>query len=835
MFAKAAASASVPVIKGGVYLDSFDAKFIQYKAALMRLTEIMRLLKVLENSLSKNTKEKTIIPLMNYILTLCQGPLYNVSPVLRKRLELLSEFKLVKLNDVNPVLSTAPIDLTVEFPEVVEDAELYKGKLYDAELQQKLLKSLVKITQNASLIYNKKIRQIVMERNANRPADISGRPVPLDEASVEDLLQPAEVTIALDLAVLITDFDNDTTFKYYHKLTLQVLTKFKEHMNEKVLPAIRNYQTALRTFSKAKGINYSKAILNLPYWQNTMHRVFSLLLRVKYLLDITKALVRQLYIPNREFLHQKNTMLLSKNVYEYQELLKKLEIVCFESDLTKDITEKLELYSKQGSMFPVQANNIIDAYNNGVSKAMIVMKTTLQHLDTWCLIWKFVQENSLSENTLAGLTDEELTNMLEERLAVDRLTYTEELNKKEELKKQRREIINTGAPAAVEGSVKTIFRRNSVRDSNASPSSQPSSSTSSPGKMSPAKLSRTSSETKRFPLQLKNSNAEKRSPQVSRRASISERSSQNTMKLSTSENSPQISRKPSISRTTGNSTARAGRKRSSSLQSAVAASSTPNKPNSRANSLQTNATLNQRMVQATFKKLSGNLSGSSENKQNRFLSPLTAAKGAKRSSSPSPLRRQKNSPLPSPSVQPSDPKAEEAPDMNALSLDENTLVVSSSVPQKIANKVDGVMDNHADNDDESTAAASMESTRTNSSESVEQAIDNSTSSSTPSISVPVKKVRFAGVPPMTNSENPKPKRRGWYKKPTVLHYPPPPPQVAVQQFKLRQEGLAFRTSLRETEPEGSQGKKSSMLMNLEQPSTGHASRITSRIREKLIR
>ncbi|MCL6404043.1 hypothetical protein EXT66_22695, partial [Pectobacterium carotovorum subsp. carotovorum] len=87
MHSKAAAAASVHVRKGKdpAPLTPFDIKLIQYKGGLYKLQEIIRILGILEKNLqppslvSKDTKKngskknKTIIPLINYILTLCEG------------------------------------------------------------------------------------------------------------------------------------------------------------------------------------------------------------------------------------------------------------------------------------------------------------------------------------------------------------------------------------------------------------------------------------------------------------------------------------------------------------------------------------------------------------------------------------------------------------------------------------------------------------------------------------------------------------------------------------------------------------------------------------------
>ena len=107
----------------------------------------------------------------------------------------------------------------------------------------------------------------------------------------------------------------------------------------------------------------------------------------------------------------------------------------------------------------------------------------------------------------------------------------------------------------------------------------------------------------------------------------------------------------------------------------------------------------------------------------------------------------------------------------------------------------------------------------------------------------IKRVRFTGVPPMTEAENPKPTKVGWYKKPAVLHYPPIPASAMIKPLqhksrynKLRQEeGFTFRRSLRdelELENGDSSSETTMMPFGIEiKESTGH--RIASKIRNKL--
>ena len=47
MLAKAAASASTPMVKGSVYLDWFDAKYIHFMATIWELEQLIHVCKLL--------------------------------------------------------------------------------------------------------------------------------------------------------------------------------------------------------------------------------------------------------------------------------------------------------------------------------------------------------------------------------------------------------------------------------------------------------------------------------------------------------------------------------------------------------------------------------------------------------------------------------------------------------------------------------------------------------------------------------------------------------------------------------------------------------------------
>lgn len=765
MLARAAATASIPAMKDSVYLDSHDVKIIQYKAAIYKLGETNRLLNILQKNLEK-TADTKVIPLVNYILSLNEGPMFSVHPILRKRFQLLCEFKVCKVAAVNPALNTSEIGLTIELPQVLENLEEVRSKIYDRSLQWKLLECLQKILFNCSGIYERKLRQVQMERNARRPIDASGRPITFVINSVEDLLRPWEMSLSLDLAVLINNREKDTSVRSLRKLQTQVLSKFTVCLQQKVLPIMRGYYDQLQKYAATRGVSVV-AFKELQSWECSLHRIYALLLRTLYVFQVIVSLVRQIFLPNRLYLKETKTILLSPNVFSYQEELQTIESLYDlpRGETFQELLAVLQNLSKEGSVYHVQPSKVIDLYNNTISKAIPLLSSRVQSLKNFSEMWKHVELNVEANEKLDSCDGSQLNHMLEERMAVDKLAHVEQI-------KQKRSTSDNGSPVKGKVSIsKNPAKRSLMEKVNGSTTSSASSSSpASPGKMSPLRMSRSGSVEKGSTRSSTLS-----SPQVSRRGSISESRGPQTINVGTKL----ANEKKSGLRNPNQNKRMPGRPRSSSLQSSQnneQKSRPPNNTSVRSNSLQANAALNQRIIQnAVAHSLNGG--GNSDSAKTREAEKSTAIEK-------STMARNQRSPSQSPTL---------VPEVESLS-------VNSSKDQ----------------------ISEMQQTDMSSS------ANSATASPT---AVIIKKVRFTGVPPFREDEDKSPTRRGWYKKPAVLHYPPPPPQFALQKCRMRQEGMAFRTSLRESD----QGKKTGFLTNMDvsPPKESSTSKLASKIRDKL--
>lgn len=861
MPANAASSVLKLQSKKLVPIIPYDIKLIQYKYSIYKLQEILRILNVLEKNLSgqrskdetsvdatnddkevndSSAKNNTIIPLLNYILCLCEGHIFNISPLMRRRFELLCQCKHCKLQELNPPLSITTIDLLINFHHVtINDFEHLKGIIYDVETQWRLLHSLKTISNNALLIYNKRLRQLQLERasNSHRPYEITETHSTFNVNVVEDLIRPTELSLALDFAVLINDKDKDTSLTSFLKLQWQVMNKFISFIQKKILPQIKQYYNQLNKYSNQTTTHLNEPIV-ITNFEFTFHRIYALTLKIYNLLTITICITRQIYLPNKNYFQNLKVKLIAENVYEYENIIKKIDDICLKSidGSFNEFYQQLEKFidlKHLGDVEYICKNKktiVAELYKDIVQKNVKLMRSYLHSIESWTKIWKFIKTNTGAIEKFSQYDTEQLIKLVDERRAVDKLAFIEKTNR---LKTKNNESVASSDFSTASSSIPTSPSngkdKNDVKLTNVGAKEQHSSLMklkifNSPTSLSPISNSRRSSVDRtnigknNNPVRgLTRSNINgsgSNSPLASRRASVIDRMSSIRPLISLEQSSPTSSNSatptkqpvsPSITSPLKRNLTVKNRKRSSSLQSPQiksinATSSSSNGPNTniykslptelkRSNSLETNDALNQKLVQDTMKKLmSSNLSA-------HITDPDGALKNKTRSgSSSATLTRSRSSSVTS-------------------SNNYENNVNDKSINTKAINNVEKAGKNKA-NVDSFCENAPLEKLTLN------ITIESDLEMETITADV-IKKVRFVGVPPMTAAEDPKPKRKGWYKKPAVLRYPPIPSNLNIAiRSKFNQEGIAFRSSLRDNIT-NNENKSSFALMNEESKSTAH--------------
>ncbi|CCK70231.1 protein phosphatase regulator GIP4 KNAG_0D04920 [Huiozyma naganishii CBS 8797] len=862
MFAKAAAQVSVPLTRGPYPLRVVDAKLIQFKSAIYSLQELLRVLVIIEKNLKPKAKgtvsegeseeksaKNTIIPLITYVLSLCEGHVFNVHPTIRKRYNGLYLFKFYKLAEVTTQLNAQSVILRVDFPPVVPDSfEEYQRNVYDIDLQWRLLSGLKTIAVNAMTIYNKKLRQLQLEKAAsiNRPYQMADKSPPFNIAEVDDLVRPAELALALDFAVLINDKEKDTSLTSFLKLQWQVTDKFVVCLNRKLLPHFRTYYNHLSKFCSLEPSSANKDLL--PGFHYTLHRIYAMLLKFYNILSIMISLTKQIYLPNRKYFHDTKIKLLSKNVFQYEELLSRLDDLCVAKN--KHFTtfaDNLSAFSESG----IKTSNTIikQVFKDSVSRDVPFVRNTLRNMSSWMVMWKFIRNNTESLEKISKLESTRLEKMLEERRSVDKLAHLEKINKANKdgmfsaNSSSSSSVLSSTVSSSISSSpplpwdVKLLNGKDGFQPPNIKISVHPGSDTStSAPSLSPANTSRRPSMDRQgrlaqlgmspivrgAPRQRQSATG---SPRMSRRSSVAEMKPGVKSRLAVNTTEAKQTANNASANTNSKKTTTGGRPRSSSLQSPapsynpktakIGSNGLAASPAKRSNSLEASDALNQKLVQDTMRTIMssdmsrhvGNGSGMNSGNRSRSSS-VNSDTGLGGPVSPMTRSKQTRPPANHNGV-----ASVSSPLLKKNGGDDHETERSGSKPERLV---------FYNGEKDTPKGAQMD----------RDAEEDTTS---------VKKVRFVGVPPMTEAENPQPKRKGWYKKPSVLHYPPIPSQINnALRLKFNREGVVFRTSLRESLGEGARRAEnvgSSMLLNLDEGlgvlRDNTSGRLTTKIREKL--
>ena len=868
-------------------LTAYDIKLIQYKEGLYKLQEINRIIGVLEKNLqnpkpstnnsqeSKLAKNNIIIPLLNYVLKLCDGHVFNIHPLIRKQYLALCQFKFYKSQDMNLPATTTFISSNFNFAIVKEDSfKNHHLNIYDQNLQWKLLNYLKKLTLQTLSLYNRKLRQIQLEKttNCNRPYEVTEINSKFIIDYVEDLIRPTEVSLSLDFAVLIKDRSKDTNLSSFLRLQYQVLDKFAQYFNKKVIITIKDYYNKINQYS-----NKSSSFNTLPFSEYTLHRIYALLYKSFDLLSMSISMVISVYLPNKNYFYNFKTKLIIKNVYQYEQLLEKIDKISteytnqdfcnFRDDLDSFTKNNINLIANDG----IGISTIAVLHKEYILKHIRLMDFNLSCVTKWVSVWKYIQDNIETLEKFKDYEEDQLNRMLLERRSVDKLSYLEKVSKKQQKLSDNGNVINSFAASSATSSnhssrtsslrqyklqpedvrilntkahQSVLTSKNYVSNIGAVPiSSLPSLSPTNNSKRQYADNNSLNLSIGMSPLSKSSShprNSSTDSPLVSRRSSIIDRSAtpvkkymqfttpNENIELSTTAVNPNTEQTKNILRKTSSVK---GRPRSSSLQTVKNTTSSKNYSTSisdikRSNSLEANDALNQKLVQDAMKKLMGSDLGRHITQSNKSLnSSKSKSPGANRSRSSS-VNSDSSMTLKLSSSEQKIPKI-----VNAMNNNSSRMASPLSTKSKtIGNNHSREKKDYYGNNGERLQfkdPVNSDSTNTQISDKLEEnsnntkdvtSNDNITTNTTESVgsegSSIVKKVRFIGVPPMLPSENPKPKKQGWYKKPAILHYPPIPPQVNItlkQKYNL--EGIVFRKSLRETSEEE---RKPKTLINLDE-------------------
>ncbi|OWB76825.1 hypothetical protein B5S32_g981 [[Candida] boidinii] len=422
--AAAAASASTPPIKGTIYLDSLDAKIIQYQYGIQKSLQFIQYLK----SVVKKCKEKDLVPFSKYII-ISSGPIFNINDNIYRRSEILinggkfNPDNSIKLNKIDIV----PINF--DLMDNSTNYETVNTKLPEKKSNLQSLILLELLLMNNLEIYTSKLEKALNDRDAIRVLSLkrdNTTKSTFEMEQINDLLIFNELKSVIYLTIensisspisqssnsfTSTNNQNSHSVLQLRKIDYISLSIMVKSLDEK-LNSIGNIIDSFNNFNKNK-ISFN----DLPNNKYLLHRMFIILLNLADISCLVKKFGRMIYWNNIHYLEKfliHNTPL--------RNCLRNYKMVFIETRLgnNNQILTFLNKYLKQGNKFQVRKDNILEMTKN-CNESYSIILNLINNLKNIYGQWKIILETEKVDNKNKQLLREDFKRRtLEERNLVRR-------------------------------------------------------------------------------------------------------------------------------------------------------------------------------------------------------------------------------------------------------------------------------------------------------------------------------------------------------------------------------------------------------------------------------
>lgn len=336
-------------VRGGMALDAFDARTVEFQCALRKLHQLTTHIRALRIRLKAAPGS---VPLVHYAATLCAGVI-SVNEHLRRRLVMTSQLKPVKdMRKVVPQVNTSPLSFEAEDEE--RDVVQYTGDVNYALLFDQLLA----LCDNASAIYSAKLSRCLEERDANRRPDAIHKPIPLDMAEFTDLLEPLEVLALGKFTVPLDELDS-----YQFKAVPIFL--------DAVQATVNNIGTYLAKLTIYKQKPTDTELKRLPHWEHTIHRIVASTVKLSELYSILRRFGRELYLPASNELHAPK--ILHKNP-AWESILSQMDDYLKAPKKNEQLLFTLARVTRQEAMFQVKHATIAELVTSLQQSHALIVK-----------------------------------------------------------------------------------------------------------------------------------------------------------------------------------------------------------------------------------------------------------------------------------------------------------------------------------------------------------------------------------------------------------------------------------------------------------------------------
>lgn len=365
------------------YIDSLDAKIIQYQ---YNITKIQSLIPAIQK-LAANSSESKELPLVQYAVLLC-GSIFAINEgVFSTKLEIIGEFKLFKPVPIS--ISNTVTHIPYDNPDITVKP---LSELPSPESGVKCLKSLEELCYSCLQGYQKRLQQakITKEKLKLLLSDYFGDLETILKDQIFDngdndltlehglLHKLPEDTSLLDdenyVEASLTDMDIEMIFTVTGQLRSTL-----NHLKPNLIP----YQK-LKTIPKTQQEDYVKSMSDGKYG---LHKLLMLTLRLNEIYSILRKVGRKIYFSNYQHLYDYKLAFQSSNSNYFKlNLLKEVDGLFNATKKNGTLVANLTRFVRQNSRYELSCKTLLD-FSNFVNQAYNMIENMIFKFEEFGFNW----------------------------------------------------------------------------------------------------------------------------------------------------------------------------------------------------------------------------------------------------------------------------------------------------------------------------------------------------------------------------------------------------------------------------------------------------------------
>ena len=365
------------------YIDSLDAKIIQYQ---YNITKIQSLIPAIQKLAAKASESKQL-PLVQYAVLLC-GSIFAINEgVFSTKLEIIGGFRLFKPVPIS--ISNTVTHIPYDNPDITVKP---LSELPSPESGVKCLKSLEELCYSCLQGYQKRLQQakITKEKLKLLSSDYFGD---LESMLKDQIFDNGDNDLTLEHG-LLHKLPEDTSLLDDENFVEASLTDMDIEMIFTITGQLRSTLNHLKPnlipFQKLKGIpkmQQEEYVKSMPDGKYGLHKVLMLTLRLNEIYSILRKVGRKIYFSNYQHLYDYKLAFQSSNSNYFKlNLLKEVDGLFNATKKNGTLIANLTRFVRQNSRHELSYKTLLD-FSNFVNQAYITIENMIFIFEEFGFNW----------------------------------------------------------------------------------------------------------------------------------------------------------------------------------------------------------------------------------------------------------------------------------------------------------------------------------------------------------------------------------------------------------------------------------------------------------------